>query len=31
MRLQLAMNRLVINLEQSGGMRLVAFGQFQSL
>src|SRR3990170_4056215 len=30
-RLQLAMDRLVINVEQSGGLRLVAFGQFQSL
>src|SRR3990172_879577 len=30
-RLQLAMDRLVINVEQSGGPRLVAFGQFQSL
>ena len=31
MRLQLAMYRLVINLEQSGGVCLVAFGQLQSL
>src|SRR3989304_8635004 len=30
-RLQLAMDRLVINVEQSGGLRLVAFEQFPSL